>query len=109
MNITSLNNETKFSILREHNRSMPPKSKSKSIDFMNHKFNRYESMAVVVREYIRLILKHAWSEQLINDYEFIMTCLTLFHIRMIPKEFKHIRTLYNKYIKSHLFHYHSLY
>ena len=55
---------------------MPAKSKTKSVDNICFRLAKYEHMALLTREKIRTLLKHIYSTQLLDDYEFIMISIS---------------------------------
>lgn len=78
-------------------KGMPPKTASKSIDDFNEKIAFYEIIANDLREKIIHVLCRGYSIELISDFEYVISSLTMLKINIIPNDIKHLKSLYVKY------------
>ena len=76
---------------------MPSKKLSKSISDFNSEIANYELKANIVLEKLRAILRAGFSNKLLDDYEFIVSALTLLKLNIIPRNSYKINLLYNDY------------
>lgn len=76
---------------------MPSRRFSKSIDDLSSELIDYEMMAENILKKLRKILSVGYSEALLNDYEYIISTITLLHLNIKPRNITKLTTLYNRY------------
>lgn len=77
--------------------NLTKKKVSKSIDDFNERIAFYEIMVEIVKTKLSKILKFGFSEQLLKDFEYIITTQTLLKLNIIPRNIKHVKKLYLRY------------
>ena len=83
-------------------RHMPSREYSKSFDHIDTKIAKYQSLACNIIDKIRHILQFGYSSQLLYDYEFTITSLTLLNLKIIPRELKYLNYIHQRYSCIHL-------
>ena len=98
MNESALPSETQaISDIWKTQRSLPKREKSKSLNNLDKRIVKYELLAHELHEHLRQILRYGVSETLLNDYEFVISALTLMKLNIYPRNAKHLKEIYIRY------------